>query len=99
MSSSPPPAELLQLRARIDDIDAQILALLAQRFEVTSKVGALKARSGLTAVDPAREESQRIRYADLAVRHGLNEALVQVVFQAVIAEVVSQHKAEAGQPS
>ncbi|WP_294772500.1 chorismate mutase [uncultured Rhodoferax sp.] len=98
MSSSHPPAELLQLRTRINDIDAQILALLAQRFEVTAEVGALKARSGLTAVDPAREESQRIRYANLAARHGLSEELVQGVFQAVIAEVVSRHKVAAGQP-
>ncbi|WP_200840708.1 chorismate mutase, partial [Geminicoccus flavidas] len=41
------PAELSGLRASIDNLDAAIIHLLAERFKLTRRVGALKAEHGL----------------------------------------------------
>ena len=49
------PAELAELRHSIDNIDAALLYLLAERFKCTRKVGRLKAARGLPPADLARE--------------------------------------------
>ena len=45
-----------KLRNQIDVIDAQILALLKQRFEVALKIGELKKEQGAPVQDAKREE-------------------------------------------
>ena len=47
--------ELDALRGSIDNIDAALIHLLAERFKCTQKVGRLKARFALPPADPARE--------------------------------------------
>ena len=46
---------LEELRKRIDSVDAEILAALNRRFQLTGQVRELKVREGLPAVDAARE--------------------------------------------
>jgi chorismate mutase len=90
--TSSPPDQLLELHSHIDEIDADIITLLARRFAETNKVGLLKASAGITAVDAQREEIQMLRYANLATKHDLNEILVQTIFRAVISEAVCNHR-------
>ena len=59
--------ELAELRHSIDNIDAAILHLLAERFKCTRKVGELKARLDLPPADPVREAQQIARLRSLAV--------------------------------
>lgn len=87
--------ELETLRADIDAIDAQIVALLAGRFRITSKVGQLKARHALDPVDPDREAAQEARFRALAQVNGLKPELVLRIFRSVINEVVSNHRTQA----
>lgn len=87
--------ELEALRAEIDEIDAQIVALLASRFRTTAKVGQLKARHALDAVDSQREAAQEARFRALAQANGLKPELVLRIFRSVIEEVVSNHRAQA----
>ncbi|MDO4540361.1 MAG: chorismate mutase [Syntrophomonadaceae bacterium] len=47
--------ELKALRAQIDAIDNDMLALFVRRMEVVNDIGALKAAAGLPVADPARE--------------------------------------------
>ena len=47
--------ELLRLRNSIDNIDAALVHLLAERFKCTQAVGRYKAAHGLPPADPARE--------------------------------------------
>ena len=47
---------LRRLRGSIDNIDAALVYLLAERFRATKQVGKLKAEHGMPASDPAREE-------------------------------------------
>lgn len=84
---------LLALRSEIDTIDAQIVELLARRFDITNQVGVLKARNKLNAIDPEREAQQAQHYVALAGEFGVKPALVQQLFRGIIDEVVSNHRA------
>jgi len=56
-STGSTPDDLLRLRASIDNIDAALIHLLAERFKCTQQVGELKAREGMPPADPMREEA------------------------------------------
>lgn len=86
------PAELLQLRDRIDLIDEELLSALARRFEVTRRVGELKATHGLDSVDPLREQEKLARLRALAEQKGLDSRFVHELFQLLFSEVVKNHR-------
>lgn len=86
------PPELGELRGQIDQIDAEILALLARRFAVTGRVGELKAEFGLNSVDPIREQEKLQKLRALATEKGLNSDFVHDLFQHIFNEVVKNHR-------
>lgn len=85
-------SSLESLRQSIDTLDEKLVALLAQRFELTGKVGQLKKQHQLPATDAARETAQMARIEALAAQHGLDAAFAQRVLRLVIDEVVTRHK-------
>jgi chorismate mutase len=89
--------ELQELRDTIDQLDEDIVALIAKRFAVTHQVGVLKAQNGFEAVDPSREKAQMARYDQLAAQHGLNANFIRQIFRSLIDEVVLKHKALAAE--
>lgn len=92
MESASVPAELLDLREQIDQVDRDIVLLLAKRFTVTNAVGKLKAEKQLESVDPDREREKLDRLKQEAERHGLNAELVESLFRLVFQEVVKNHR-------
>ena len=58
--------ELKTLRDSIDNIDAAIIHMLAERFRCTQRVGQLKAEHHLPPADPSREAEQVARLRRLA---------------------------------
>ena len=66
------PPELARLRHSIDNIDAALVYLLAERFKATKQVGVLKAQRGLPPSDPGREVRQVARLRELAQQADLD---------------------------
>ena len=84
---------LADLRAQIDDVDAELVALIGRRFGLTRQVGVVKAEQGLPSRDEARESHQRLRLALLAEEQGIDAATVLRVYDAVANRVVEEHEA------
>jgi chorismate mutase len=59
-------AELQDIRDSIDNIDASIIHMLAERFRRTQRVGVLKAQHSLPPSAPDREAQQITRLRHLA---------------------------------
>jgi len=89
-------ARLQSLRASIDNVDAALIFLLAERFRCTKQVGVLKAEHGMPASDPAREEQQIARLRRLALDADLDPEFAEKWFNFVVAEVIRHHTAAAG---
>ncbi len=87
--------ELQRLRASIDNIDAALVFMLAERFRCTKQVGELKAEHGMPASDPGREERQIARLRRLAEEADLDPEFAQKWFGFVVAEVIRHHTAAA----
>ncbi|MBI5160434.1 MAG: chorismate mutase [Micrococcales bacterium] len=85
-------AELLGIRFSIDNIDAALIHLLAERFKFTQTVGRLKAAQGMPASDPERERQQIARLRELAEQAQLDPAFAEKWFNFVVAEVIHHHE-------
>ncbi|MXV44513.1 chorismate mutase [Saccharibacter sp. 17.LH.SD] len=85
--------QLQELRSSIDNIDAALICMLAERFRCTQRVGELKAQYGLPPVDAKREEKQRKRLRSLAQTTGLDPEFSERFFAFVVKEVIENHKA------
>ena len=86
-------AELLSIRSSIDNIDATLVFLLAERFKATQKVGFLKAAHKLPAGDPGREAAQISRLRHLAAEAHLDPAFAEKFLNFIIGEVIRHHEA------
>ena len=86
---------LAELRSSIDNIDAALIHMLAERFRITQAVGAYKAEAGLPASDTAREARQIERLRALAVEADLDPEFSEKFIRFVIDEVIRHHRQHA----
>jgi chorismate mutase len=84
--------QLDRYRASIDNIDAALVHLLAERFKITQAVGEYKAQVGLPPADLEREAAQIARLRALAVESGLDPAFTEKFLRFIVAEVIHHHQ-------
>jgi len=74
---------LLAMRAEIDDIDSEILSLLARRMGLSCSIGELKKQNGMAAFQPERWKQILSEHIDAGKSLNLSEELVTNVFEAI----------------
>ncbi len=84
--------QLARYRSSIDNIDAALVHLLAERFKVTQDVGRYKASVGLPAADLDREARQVARLRTLAEDSGLDPVFSEKFLRFIVAEVIHHHQ-------
>jgi chorismate mutase len=82
---------LAGLRGRIDELDAALIQLMQERFDVTRRVGAHKKAAGLPPADPAREEVQIARLRRMAEEADLDPAFSEKLLRLIIDEVIRDY--------
>ena len=92
MTDADVAAQLAAYRRTIDNIDAALVHMLAERFKATQAVGHLKAEHDLPPADPAREREQIARLRALAEEAHLDPAFAEKWFNFVVAEVIHHHE-------
>ena len=85
--------ELQRLRDSIDNIDAALIHLLAERFKFTQHVGALKAAANMPPADPKREAEQIARLRKLASTAKLDPEFAEKFLNFIVTEVIRHHNA------
>ena len=84
--------QLSRYRQSIDNIDAALVYMLAERFKVTKAVGELKAKIDLPPADPSREERQIERLRSLARDADLDPDFTEKFLRFIIEEVIRHHQ-------
>jgi chorismate mutase len=84
--------QLRRYRQSIDNIDAALIYMLAERFKVTKAVGELKAKIDLPAADPDRERRQVERLRNLAKDADLDPEFSEKFLRFIIDEVIRHHQ-------
>lgn len=85
--------KLEELRRSIDNIDAALIYMLAERFRHTQAVGKLKAANEMPPADPAREARQVARLRQLATAAQLDPDFAEKFLAFIIREVIRHHEA------
>ncbi|MFW2829914.1 chorismate mutase [Sphingomonas sp. ID0503] len=81
-------------RQSIDNIDAALVCMLAERFRITKAVGQYKAEHGLPPADPGREKAQIERLRRLAADAQLDPDFSEKFLRFIIDEVIRHHERE-----
>jgi chorismate mutase/prephenate dehydrogenase len=84
MSAGSALDDLARCRGQIEDIDRELIGLLAKRVALSKEIGALKKTAGLPTLDPAREAEVIRRAAAVAREVGINDEKVRDIFWHVI---------------
>jgi isochorismate pyruvate lyase len=80
--------DMTELRAEIDRLDRQIVALLAERSGYVARAAEIK-QMRAAVVDEARIEQVVARARTEAASHGADAALIEAIYRAMIAAFIA----------
>jgi len=86
------PQELVHIRESIDNFDAALIHILAERFRCVRRVSHLKAQYDMHPVDLEREKKQAVRVRKLAIESGLSPDFAENILNFIIREAVRDHE-------
>ncbi|OCW61177.1 chorismate mutase [Trueperella bernardiae] len=86
------PEQLGVYRKTIDNLDAALVHILAERFRCTQQVGLLKAEHNLPPSDTEREKRQVERLRRLAEEADLDPVFAERFLKFIVAEVIRHHE-------
>lgn len=84
--------KLDQYRRSIDNLDAALIYLVAERFRLTQQVGEYKRANNLPPADESREAELIARLRQLAVDSELDPDFAERLIRFIIDEVVRNHE-------
>ncbi len=87
-----PDPILAGFRKSIDNIDAALIHILAERFRITQAVGEYKAKVTLPPADPDREQRQIDRLRALSEDANLDPEFSEKFLRFIIDEVIRHHE-------
>lgn len=77
---------LQELRGEIDQIDDDLIGLLAKRMAVAVEIKKVKQETGMATFDPGREEKLKAKVAEMAAKDGLSEEFALQLFDRILVE-------------
>ncbi len=96
MSQHESDPQLASFRRSIDNFDAALIHILAERFRITQAVGEYKAANKLPPADPHRETAQIERLRALAEEANLDPEFSEKFLRFIIDEVIRHHEKARG---
>ena len=90
--TQPIDEQLRSFRASIDNIDAALVHLLAERFKITQAVGSPQGGGRPAGDGPRREDQQVARLRALAAQSGLDPAFTEAFLRFILDEVIRHHE-------
>ncbi len=84
--------KLAEFRRSIDNLDAAVIYLIAERFHLTQQVGEYKKANELPPADKSREASQIERLRRLAGDSQLDPDFAERLIRFIIDEVIRNHE-------
>jgi isochorismate pyruvate lyase len=84
--------DMIALRARIDALDAELVALLAERHALIARAAEIKARDGLPARIDARVTEVILNAGRAAEARGLDRALIENIWAQLVEAAIAQEE-------
>jgi chorismate mutase len=78
-------SELAALRAKVEEVDARIIAAMAERLDTSRKIGRVKIALDQAITDPAREAAVVLRATTLARNANLPEDEIRFLYWRIVA--------------
>jgi chorismate mutase len=78
------PDDLTTLRAKIDEIDDEILLALSERLNICKAIGQAKKKQGKPVRDASRENEVYNRVTEKAAKLGLNSAQIETLYREIV---------------
>jgi chorismate mutase len=92
LTLQPTIEQMEDYRASIDNLDTALIAILAERFRLTEKIGRTKALAGFEPMDPERERRQLERFRTLSSVHNLDVNVALDLMTRIIQHVKDRHE-------